>query len=163
MSAKTRQLQIRVTASQKASIRRLARGAGQSVSAYVLSRVLPAEGSRFAEILFALRRDEDQRFALAELHELLAGLGPEQYADALHEADLGGLPPLLQNTVAAMIEEAGRRIGVVAPTWTRQVEPLETPHFAVPFPSLRPYLLRVSPVAFKRRNLFVDATVGDRV
>jgi len=37
------------------------------------------------------------------------------------------------------------------------------PWFAVPFPSLRPYLLRVSPVAFKRRNIFIDSTVGDRV
>jgi hypothetical protein len=28
---------------------------------------------------------------------------------------------------------------------------------------LRAHLLRVSPTAFRRRNLFVDATVGDRV
>lgn len=163
MSAKTRQLQIRVTVSQKAAIRRLAKGAGQSVSAYVLSRILPQARNRFAEILDALRRDDEPRFALAELHDHLADLGQAQYADALDEADLEGLSPLLRNTVAAMVEEAGRRIGMDPPAWTREVEPLERPHFAVPFASLRPYLLRVSPVAFKRRNLFVDAAVGDRV
>jgi hypothetical protein len=43
------------------------------------------------------------------------------------------------------------------------VEPLERPWFAVPFASLRPHLLSAAPIAFKRRNLFVDATVGDRV
>ncbi len=69
--AKSHQLQIRVSAGQKAALRRQARRAGLDMSTYVLARALPAR--------------------------------------------------------------------------------------------LRTYLLRSSPVAFKRRNLFVDATVGDRV
>ena len=62
-----------------------------------------------------------------------------------------------------MIEHAAHQKGEAPPAWVHDVEPLERPWFAVPFASLRPYLLRVAPVAFKRRNLFVDATVGDRV
>jgi len=163
MNTKTRQLQIRVTPGQKASIRRLARGAGRSISEYVLSRVLPEERTRFEKILHALRRENEPRFPLAELNDLLTDLTPAQYPDALREADLDGLSPLLRNIVAAMVEEAGQQIGADPPVWTAEVQPLKLPYFAVPFASLRPHLLRSSPVAFKRRNLFVDATIGDRV
>jgi hypothetical protein len=45
----------------------------------------------------------------------------------------------------------------------REVAPLEEPHFGAPLQSLRLHLLAASPVAFKRRNIFVDAAVGDRV
>jgi len=40
---------------------------------------------------------------------------------------------------------------------------LEVPVFATDLASLRAHLLRASPVAYRRRNLFVDAAVGDRV
>jgi hypothetical protein len=43
------------------------------------------------------------------------------------------------------------------------VPPLDEPHFATPLRGLRLHLLRASPVAFKRRNIFVDSSVGDRV
>lgn len=62
-----------------------------------------------------------------------------------------------------MIEHAAHQKGEAPPDWVHEVEPLDRPWFAVPFTRLRPYLLRAAPVAFKRRNLFVDATVGDRV
>jgi hypothetical protein len=62
-----------------------------------------------------------------------------------------------------MVEHAALQKGVSPPEWAHDVEPLKAPAFAVPFPRLRSYLLLSSPVAFKRRNLFVDATVGDRV
>jgi hypothetical protein len=79
------------------------------------------------------------------------------------DVDLTGLTPLAANYVAAMVEEAASQKREAAPHWTRDVEPLEVPYFAVPFLRLRPHLLRDAPVAFKRRNLFVDATIGDRV
>jgi hypothetical protein len=37
------------------------------------------------------------------------------------------------------------------------------PSFATEPPGLRLHLLRSAPVAFMRRNLFVDASIGDRV
>jgi hypothetical protein len=53
--------------------------------------------------------------------------------------------------------------GVTPPTWAGSVEPLDRPHFATPLRSLRLHLLRASPVPFKRRNIFVDSSVGARV
>ena len=163
MATKTGQLQIRVTSKQKSAIKRLARRAGQSVSSYVLSRALPEGRVRFGEILAALREDNERRFALAELNDFLSGLGPSEFRDAVADAEIEELTPLLANYVAAMIEQAAYRLGVDPPDWTADVEPLDKPHFAVPIRRLRPLLLRTAPVAFKRRNIFVDSSVGDRV
>lgn len=163
MSTKTRQLQIRVTPRQKATIKRLADRAGESVSSYVLSRVLPRERDRFVGILRALREEDRHRFALAELNDFLSRLTPIDFHDAVGDVELEGLSPRIGNYVAAMIEHAASRMEVDPPSWTADVDPLEEPWFPVGFARLRPYLLRVAPVAFKRRNIFVDSTVGDRV
>lgn len=159
---KSQQLQIRVTAAEKATIKRLARRAGVDVSSYVLSRVQPPVRVRIGAILQALRREPD-RFALAELHDILAAAAPAEFRVGVADLDLVGLPPLLRNYVSAMVEHAAQQKGVAPPPWAADVEPLERPHFAAAFARLRPYLLRVAPVAFKRRNIFVDAAVGDRV
>lgn len=160
---KAQQLQIRVTAAQKAALKRLARRAGQGVSAYVLSRALPSAALRFEELLRALGDEGERRFALAELNDLLAGLAPGELADAAADADLRGLAPYLQNYVAAMVERAAQQKGVAPPAWVRDVPPLEKPHFVTPLRSLRLHLLRASPVPFRRRNIFIDSSVGDRV
>lgn len=163
MSRKTHQLQIRVTTEEKEAIRRQARQAGLDVSAYVLARALPPAAARWRELLAELRREARPRFVLAALNDFLASLGPAEIAEAVADADLTEVPPWLQNYLAAMVEHACHLRDVPPPSWVRRIEPLDEPYFAAPLASLRPHLLRASPVAFKRRNLFVDATIGDRV
>jgi len=163
MAAKTLQLQIRVTPQQKAALKRQADAAGQDVSSYVLSRLVPPERDRFAEVLRALESDADARFALAELNDFLYACAPGAFVDAVARAGLTRLSPYLQNYVAAMVEQAAGQKDVVPPAWTQDVAPLATPQFATPLLSLRMHLLRSAPVAFKRRNIFVDAGVGARV
>jgi uncharacterized protein (DUF1778 family) len=162
VAGKSDQLQIRVTPADKAALKRLARRAGMDVSAYVLSRVRPAAAATLADLLRRLGREAD-RFALAEISDLLNSLAPAEFSAAVAGLDVVRLSPWLQNYVTAMIEQSAQQKGEPPPAWVHDVEPLERPWFAVSFASLRPYLLRVAPVAFKRRNLFVDATVGDRV
>lgn len=161
--AKTRQLQIRVTPEQKLALARLALRAGQDVSSFVLSRVLPSAALRFGELLGALGDEERERFALAELNDLLAGLAPAEFAEVTADAELRGLSRYLQNYLAAMVELAAHQKDVVPPGWVREIPPLDEPHFAAPFQSLRLHLLRASPVPFRRRNIFIDSSVGDRV
>lgn len=163
MTTKSTQIQIRVSPQQKAALERLAQEAGQSLSAYILSRALPPARLRFVELLRALAQEEDPRFALAEMNDFLSGLAPLELEEAAATAELEALSPHLQNYVAAMVELAAQQKEVVPPAWTRDVEPLAEPAFATDLPLLRLHLLRSSPVAFKRRNLFVDASVGDRV
>ncbi len=164
MAAKSEYLQIRVTSEQKATLRRSAKQAGQGLSEYVLSRVLPQAGARFAELMRALEEGkDDSRFVLAELNDLLSSLAPVEFGEAIAEAPPGQLSPYLRNYIAAMVELAAYQKNTAPPAWPRDIEPLEQPHFATPSASLRPHLLHAAPVPFRRRNIFVDSTVGDRI
>lgn len=133
------------------------------MSAYVLARALPLPGERFGALVRALATAEDPRLILAELNELLAELTPAEFGPAVADPRLAGLSPYLANYLTAMVELAAQRKRVEPPAWTREVVPLATPHFVTPLRSLRMHLLRHAPVPFKRRNIFVDASVGARV
>ncbi len=161
-AAKSAQLQIRVSPAEKAAIQRAARRAGLDTSAYVLARVLPALARRFQDLTEACADPEGARFALAELNAWLASLG----AGELREAVASPPPTLtayLANYVAAMVEVACAQRGIVSPAWTRTIAPLTEPVFGSALMSLRLYLLTHSPAPFRRRNIFIDSTVGSRV
>jgi uncharacterized protein (DUF1778 family) len=163
MATRSAHLQIRISPEDKRTLKRLARAAGQELSSYVLSRALPAHRLRFEEILASLAEDDDHRYALAELNDLLTALAPVELPDAIEHADVADLSPFLRNYVAAMVELAAHRSGLPPPPWAREIPPLEEPHFVTPLKSLRLHLLKSSPVPFKRRNIFVDASLGARV
>lgn len=163
MPAKTLQLQVRVTAQQKAALRRHARAAGLGMSEYVLARALPAQDRQFSVLVRALGTASDHRPLLAELNDLLNACAPADFSDLFGEVTLTRLTPYLANYVAAMTEQAAHQKRLVAPAWTRDVRPLDEPQFATGLSSLRMHLLRSAPVPFKRRNIFVDAGVGARV
>jgi Protein of unknown function (DUF1778) len=159
---KSAQLQIRVSPAEKAAIQRAARRAGLDMSAYVLARVLPAPARRFQELTGACGDPEDARFALAELNSWLASLAAGELEEAVASAP-SGLAPYFANYVAAMVEYAGAQHGLAPPAWTRAIPSLTAPVFGSALMSLRLYLLTHSPAPFRRRNIFIDATVGARV
>ena len=163
MTPKTEQLQIRLTPDQKAKLKAIAASAGLDVSSYVLGRALPPKRARVEVLLDRLAARQERRAALAELNDLLTEISGPELADALENLDVDGLTSLDQNYVAAMVEEAAYRKSVRPPRWTAGVSPLDKPYFTTPLPGLRLHLLRESPPAFKRRNLFVDSSLGARV
>ncbi|MGI9038098.1 MAG: plasmid mobilization protein [Gemmatimonadota bacterium] len=165
MGTKSEQLQIRISSAEKAALKQRAAAAGMGLSAYVLSRALPPGRDRLAELVVSLSQTEraGRSYVLAELNDFLAGLAGFELADAVERADLAALDPYLRNYVAAMVEQACYLRGVASPAWASEVSPLEEPRFATDLESLRPHLLRESPVPFKRRNIFIDASIGDRV
>ena len=117
---------------------------------------------KFEELLSRLAADDEPRYALAELNNLLSSLARDEFQKAVAHADVRELP-WLANYVAAGVEHASHLKAVAPPAWAGHVEPLEEPWFATPLKSLRLHLLRSSPVAFRRRNLFVDSSLGARV
>lgn len=163
MSKKSEYLQIRVTPEQKTALRRSAHRAGQGISSFVLDRVLPPVRLRFRDLLGVLADEADSSFALAEINDLLFGLTAAELAEAVTDPPLEGLSPYLRNYVAAMVEQAAHQKGADPPGWLGDVEPLAEPRFATRLAGLRLHLLAASPVPFRRRNLFVDSSVGDRV
>lgn len=160
---KTSQLQIRVTPAQKQALKRLARAAGQDLSSYVLSHALPKHRERFESLVAAVAHDDERRFALAELNDLLTHVTRNELERMISEPPSLPSPPYWRNYLAAMVEQAAHQKGVTSPKWLAEVEPLTEPHFAAPLASLRLHLLRASPVPFRRRNIFVDSAIGDRV
>ena len=161
-ATKSGQLQIRVSPAQKAAIRRAARRAGLEMSAYVLARLLPAPAPRFQDLTGACGESQDGRFALAELNSWLASLGAGELQDAVSSPP-PRLTPYLANYVAAMVEYACSKSGVAPPSWLGATPPLIEPVFGSALMSLRVYLLTHSPAPFRRRNIFIDASVGSRV
>lgn len=157
------QLQIRVSEEEKTAIRDAARRAGMDMSAYILSRVLPAPAREFQEAVAALAGSAAPSFALARMNEFLSKLALGELRDAVADAPEVALEPFLLNYIAAMVEVACQKQNIRLPNWTRGVAPLDEPVFGSALRSLRLHLLTHSPAAFRRRNIFIDATIGDRV
>ena len=161
--AKTGQLQIRISVEDKARIQRRAERASMNVSEWVLQRLLPPAESEFQELCGELAaRPEARRYSLAHMHDLFARLGSRDFSLAVREPPAVRLLALEANYVAAMIEYAAHDKEVRPPDWATAVPPLAEPWFGAPEQSLRLYLLTNSPPPFRRRNLFIDSSVGDR-
>jgi len=159
--AKTEQLQIRVSASQKGAIQRAAARTGMDMSSYVLSRVFSVPAEQIQALIRALLTEE--RFALAELNTFLSSLTAGELREAIAVAPAVALNAYLSNYVAAMVELACVRRDVEGPAWLRSVPPLREPVFGSSLQSLRLHLLTHTPAPFRRRNLFMDSSVGDQV
>ena len=135
--SKNQQLQIRISPEDKTRIQERAASAGMDVSKWVLNMVLPPD--------------------------LLDRLTGKEFEQAVHHEPEVSLPSFEANYLAAMIESAAMLKGAVPPGWTAAVPALERPWFASALRSLRLYLLTNSPPPFRRRNLFVDNSVGRRI
>lgn len=159
-SAKTTQLQIRVTPAEKAALARAARRAGLGMSAYVLGKALPALAAQWESRLKELARGE--QLALAGLSAWLAGLAASELAEAVAPPP-PALPEFHANYVAAMVEQLCAAAAIDAPAWTREIAPLAQPAFGSELASLRLHLLASSPPPYRRRNLFIDTAAGGQV
>lgn len=163
---KTDHIQLRVSAAEKRAIRAAAGRAGMDMSEWILARVLPRGTQLMTTKVQALARcsgANEQAFALADLHDLLADLPRRELLEVL-EAPLGQqLTPFAANYLAAMIELRCHQERVVPPAWVGRIPALDEPYFSTALIGLRPYLLKVSPPPFKRRNLFIDTSLGGRV
>ena len=133
------------------------------MSSFVPSRVLSAPTLRFAECVEACRDAGVASYGLAELNTFLSGLSRSELSLAITAAPTAKLTPYIANYVAAMVEYACQKRHVSLPAWVRSVEPLSEPVFASALQSLRLHLLTNSPPPFRRRNIFIDSSLGDRV
>ena len=160
---KTEQLQIRVSPSQKRAIKKQAQKARMNMSDWILSKALPTAQMSFQDLLAEMAASEMPSFAFAELLELIGPMSADEFELAFSEPPEVGLDLYWKNYLAATVEHAAALKHAKAPSWTRDVIPLEEPAFGSSLESLKLHLLVNSPPAFIERNLFIDSTVGDRV
>ncbi|MBI4500601.1 MAG: hypothetical protein HY700_05515 [Gemmatimonadetes bacterium] len=163
MAAKTGQLQIRVSAEQKRALKRRAREAGMDISSWVLGQVLPAEADRFQALVARVADRARRRYALAELADWLRGLPAGAFARAVESAPKATLDGEWLNYLAGAIEVAAAARGLPAPRWVPEVATPDAPLFGSGLAAVRLHLLSRAPVAFRRRNVFVDASIDQRV
>lgn len=160
---KSQQLQIRVTPEEKREIWREARAAKMDLSSWVLSRVRSDKKKAFRTLVETLPEPGQSGSAYAELSDFLGALTRSEYGTAVDVPPSADKSNAVQNYVAAMVEMGAARKGVKPPRWTSEVAPLERPYFGTTLGHLRLHLMTNAPIAFRRRNIFVDSSVGDRV
>jgi uncharacterized protein (DUF1778 family) len=147
---------------EKSALQRAAALAGLDVSAYVLGRVRAPAAQEFAEVLARIGQGQT-RFALAELNALLTRLTGPELREAVEEGPRKPLDPYWSNYIAAMVEQACERQSITVPGWVSQTPSLAEPVFGSTLQSLRLYLLTHSPAPFRRRNIFIDASINAQV
>lgn len=162
-SRKSSFLQIRVSPRQKATLRRLAKAAGTDVSGFVLKRALPDRALEMQRLVDRLSESKDASFILASIADALTKTPAGELQLDVTNIDVRGLGPFLRAYIAAMVEDACYRKGVPVPGWTGGVGALDAPYFASELPSVRLHLLTKSPPPYRRRNIFIDTSVADRV
>lgn len=134
------------------------------ISKWALSRLIPGAALTFQEITKELSVGRgDKSFILNELGNFLTSLSKNELHAALSEAPRVPSDFYYANYLAAMVELASNRAGLAAPSWTREIAPLENPQFGSNLPSLRLHLLCNAIPAFRRRNIFVDSSVGGAI
>lgn len=159
---KTEQLQIRLSREEKRAIKGLAASANESVSSWVLKTLLPKRSLEFQGIISSLGRNSESH-VLAALNDFLTSLTRVEFAGAVQAMPCKSLSTRCANQIAAMVEQRAHQLGIAAPDWLAEIEALREPYFGSELQSLRPYLLTFSPPPFRKRNIFIDSSVGDRV
>lgn len=161
--SKSLQLQIRVSPKEKAAIVRYAKKAKMGVSQWVLSKALPPGQKGFQDLLRELRLATNHKYVLAQIHDMLHAASADEFELMVAQPPVAALTDYLANYVAAMIEYTAVQKKRRPPSWVSQVQALKIPVFSSDLKNLRLYLLTHSPPPFRRRNVFIDATVGQRV
>jgi len=129
-----------------------------------LHRLLPECADELQAMIDTLGHKPSARaHVLAELHDFLVTQDTAQLDQAFNTLVVSALEPFESNYVAAMIETACSNRKIPPPPWLGSVTPLADPWFATTLKSLRVHLLISSPPPFRRRNLYIDSTLGARV
>jgi hypothetical protein len=110
-----------------------------------------------AEVADRLRGDK------RTLHVAMAGFLDSFYTQPdRRQAMLDPAPPLigdavLDATIGGVGEYLARRWNLIIPAWTEQPQRfLKEPYFPTPIENLKPMLIAQSPLAFRRRMIFVE-------
>jgi len=162
-STKTTQLQIRISPAEKSAIQRAAQQMNMDMSTYVLDKLLPQRARELQDLLDELVFTNDPSFVLSEINTFLSRLNNCELKNALSITLPVDLSNYLRNYLAAMVEFVCNQQRLMAPEWIKTIKPLSKPVFGSTLQNLRLYLLTNSPAPFRRRNIFVDTTIGGQV
>lgn len=161
--AKNQQIQLRISVKEKGMIKQAALRAGMTMSEWILAKVLPAKQQHYQELIRKIATAREQSYVFAELNDLLNASSVKELASILATPFVTELNSYQQNYLAAMLEVVAHKRSLKVPLWLSEIPGLDGPVFGTRLNSLRMYLLLRAPPPFRRRNIFIDSTIGDRV
>lgn len=162
-NSKTSQLQIRVSPQEKELIAKAAKREGQDISTWVLKKIINNNQEIFFELVKKLVSANEYHYVLSELNDFISNLSAKECHVVFKVKPDIKLSAYLSNYLAAMIEQAATKKGFSIPHWLEEIEVLQEAHFETSLVSLRPYLLINTPISFRKRGIFLDSTIGDRI
>ncbi|MBN1115197.1 MAG: hypothetical protein JXA66_07645 [Oligoflexia bacterium] len=157
-------IQIRVSANDKKKLKRLADTNRLTISEYIIKMCLLDNTSDtlrqiYSELACA---GNDKSYYFAFLNDYLMKVPvylwksiTDYKPDFPEQGDLA--------YVAALMEQTAHVRNLSTPSWCSDVKALDEPFMASSIKKLRLYLLINSPVPFRKRNIFIDSSAGDRV
>jgi hypothetical protein len=166
-------IQIRISKNDKMRLVSLARVSRMTLTAWIESRILPTSlldewMDLYQETAPDRESKRDITAQLARLNDLLMKLHEADFRQAIavaprfkESADMEN--KLLFRYISAMIDQACKMRGIEPPSWMDDRPVIEPPFFSSNLSSLRLYLLLAAPVAFRKKSIFVDTTLGGRV
>ncbi len=162
---KTKYLQIRVTPEEKKLIEKIAKKNSKTISELVLDKLLSDNQNKdkFQSLVSKLSKSEKTSLVFAEINDFLNKLTKDEFKEATDEKPKANISNYHLNYLAAMVEYSANRKKVDPPKWVNEIDPLNEPVFGSKLKNLRTHLLLNSPIPFRKRNIFIDSTVGDRV
>ncbi|PCI64572.1 MAG: hypothetical protein COB38_12570 [Gammaproteobacteria bacterium] len=161
--AKDEFLQIRLSSKQKESIRNAAKMANADMSSWILSKVLNSQSDDFLKVIEKLVSSQQQSYIYAEIHDLLMKCDHNIFGETVKLPPTAQLNSFQLNYITAMVEHRAMQLSEKTPNWCSEINSLKKPHFGSNLKCLKLYLLLNSPLAFRKRNIFIDSTVGQRV
>ena len=158
-------IQIRVSKLEKKAIKTAAYDAGLDMSAYILGHLDIDLGSQWQSLLANLQdlKLEDSHFCWAAIIDFLTPLDANQFQHLFQYAEQWNLDPENQNYLAATIERKALSLNIPAPKWLSEIAPCAYPYFEDETPKLKQYLLLHGDPVFRRRNIFIDSSIGGRI
>lgn len=128
----------------------------------------PPADERFAQTVAGVaervRGGEDLRFAVRELLDEFALRGRDDLRAAALADEPARVDPHVDAYLGALAEHLARTWGLSAPGWAlSELRTLDHMWFPGVAPGFRPTALRESPVAFRRRGIFIARGALSRV
>lgn len=135
------------------------------ISAYLLSKAGLDLRAKWDGLAGDLERADDEKisYVWAAIIDFLTPLSRQDFQDLFANEPAWSLSDFKENYLVGLIERVAQNLNIPAPNWALDVNPLADPYFPEEHPKLRVYLMLHGDPIFRRRNIFIDSSIGGRV
>lgn len=155
-------IQIRLSSTQKKVVEKNAKTQGLSISQYLLNLIEKDSSfdKKLTIIINEILKNGLDPYLLSEFSILVLDLSNNDLLKLVEKPFSSNCNGLSLNYLLATLETELKRRNLELPEWFGNIKSLKEPWFGTNLKSLRGFLLLNSPLAFRRRNIFIDSLIG---